>query len=134
LEDGRKRTKRKVKGRGGGKEKALRRVKGENLLDLRPKRTRKWRRGEKVTIVVPKARSMLGKHFCDAFGLKPTYTINLDEYGSAIWRMCDGTTTVREIGVRLKERFGDKVEPLYDRLGAFIQVLKNEDLIMFLKE
>ena len=108
-------------------------VKGENLLDLKPMRTRKWKRGERVTILVPKTKTVLGKHFCDALGIKPTYKVNLDEYGSAIWKMCDGKTTVREMGKRLKKEFGERIEPVYDRLGTFIRIMRNEELIKFLR-
>jgi hypothetical protein len=114
-------------------EEVVKKVRGQNLLDLKPMRTKKWRRGEKVTIVVPKARTVLGKHFIDALGMKQTYKINLDDYGSAIWKLCDGKTTVRDIGKTLKKEFGEKVEPLYDRLSAFIGILRNENLIEFVK-
>ena len=108
-------------------------IKGENLLDLKPMRSRKWRRGDRVTIVVPKTRTMFGKHFCDALGIKPTYKVNLDELGSAIWKMCDGKTTVRDIGKNLKKEFGERIEPVYDRLGTFIRIMRNEELIKFVK-
>lgn len=102
-----------------------------NLLDLRPRRTKRWKRGDKVTILVPKARSTLGRHFVDALGLKKSYKVNLDEFGSEVWKLCDGKRTVKEIGVELKKRFGDKVEPLYDRLGVFMNMMIREDLIRF---
>ena len=104
----------------------------DNMLDLVPKRTMKWKRGDKVSIVVPKVRTLIGKHFCDAFGIKPTYRVKLDEYGSAVWNLCDGKRTVREIGDCLKERFGKKIEPVYERLAFFIGVLKREELIKFI--
>jgi len=103
-----------------------------NLLDLKPKRTVKWKRGEKVTIIVPKARNIIGKHFCDALGIKPTYNIHLDEFGSAVWNLCDGKRTIKEIADELKLKFGKTVEPLYGRLAEFIRILKNEGLIKFI--
>jgi hypothetical protein len=102
-----------------------------NILDLVPKKTMKWKRGDKVSIVVPRARNILGKHFIDALGLKATYKIKLDEYGSAVWKLCDGKRTVVQIGDELEKRFGKKVEPLYERLAVFIGVLKREGLIDF---
>lgn len=120
-----------MKGKG---RKGKRRGKEVNLLDLRPKRTKKWRRGDKVSIAVPRARTIVGKHFCDALGIERTYRINLDDYGSAVWNLCDGMRTVREIGEGLRDRFGEKVEPLYERLGKFIAILKNNDLIRFAED
>ena len=52
------------------------------------------------------------------------FNVNLDQYGTAVWRLFDGKLTVREIGEILKTRFGDTVEPLYARLAAFLKILK----------
>jgi hypothetical protein len=101
------------------------------MLDLIPKRTMKWKRGDKVSIVVPKARNIIGKHFIDALGLKPTYRVNLDEYGSAVWNLCDGKRTVEQIGDELKKNYGKTVEPIYERLAVFVGILKREGLIVF---
>lgn len=102
-----------------------------NILDLVPKKTMKWKRGDKVSIIVPRARNIIGKHFLDALGLKKTYKINLDEYGSAVWKLCDGKRTVQDIGDELEKKYGKTVEPLYERLAVFIGVLKREGLIDF---
>ena len=61
----------------------------------------------------------------------PHYKIKLDDIGSFIWGLCDGRKTVKEIGGKLKEQFGDKVEPLYERLGAFFQNLEKNKFITF---
>ena len=101
------------------------------MLELVPKKTMKWKRGDKVSIVVPRARNIIGKHFIDALGLKKTYKIKLDEYGSAVWKLCDGKRTVDQIGDELKKKYGKTVEPLYERLVIFIGILKREGLIDF---
>ena len=59
------------------------------------------------------------------------YKIRLDDIGSFIWDLCDGRKTVQEIGEQLKDKFGDKVEPLYERLGAFFQNLEKNKFITF---
>ena len=61
----------------------------------------------------------------------PHYKIKLDDIGSFIWGLCDGKKTVKEISGKLKEKFGDKVEPLYERLGAFFQNLEKNKFITF---
>jgi hypothetical protein len=129
-----KKTKKKVKRKKKEAErKEVKRMRGENLLDLIPIKTKKWRRGKKVSIVVHRAKTVFGRHFCDAVGISKTYKINLDDYGSAVWLLCDGKNTIRDIGKNLKERFGEKVEPLYDRLSTFIMIMKNEELIKFVR-
>ncbi len=57
--------------------------------------------------------------------------VELDEYGVFVWELCDGSRTVKEIGKKLKERFGDSVEPLYERLVTFLLELYKRNLISF---
>jgi len=57
--------------------------------------------------------------------------VELDEIGAYTWELCDGRRTVREIGQALKARFGDDVEPLYERLAAFLFELLRRNLIGF---
>ena len=108
--------------------------KGRNLLDLVPVRKCKWSRQEKnkdnVRILKPRFDSKLGKRIGRKFNIKETYNINLDEYGTAVWRLMDGKQTVREIGEILKTQFGDSVEPLYPRLAAFLKILESNNVMI----
>jgi hypothetical protein len=61
----------------------------------------------------------------------PHYKIKLDDIGSFIWELCDGQKKVEEIAGSLKEKFGEKVEPLYERLGTFFQSLEKNKFIKF---
>ncbi len=46
--------------------------------------------------------------------------ITLDEISSVVFTQIDGIKTVKEIGESLELKFGDKVNPLYERLLVFI--------------
>lgn len=46
--------------------------------------------------------------------------IAFDEISSAVFMQIDGIKTVKEIGKNLEERFGEKVNPLYERLLIFL--------------
>jgi len=70
------------------------------------------------------------KHILPRFK-SPHYKIQLDDIGSLIWSLCDGRKTVKEISRKLREKFGDKVEPLYERLGTFFQNLEKNKFITF---
>ena len=48
----------------------------------------------------------------------------LDAYGSFVFKNLDGKTSVEELGNRLREHFGDQIEPVYDRLVAYLQYLE----------
>ena len=57
--------------------------------------------------------------------------IALDEFGSFVWEQMDGKKTIYEIGTLVKERFGDKAEPLYERLSQYIKILHNNHFIVY---
>lgn len=46
--------------------------------------------------------------------------ITLDEISSEVFTQIDGIKTVKEIGECLEVKFGDKVNPLYERLLVFL--------------
>lgn len=45
---------------------------------------------------------------------------SLDEYGSCVFLQIDGKKTVKDIGENLEVKYGDKVQPLYERLLLFL--------------
>ncbi|MBE6730033.1 MAG: PqqD family protein [Ruminococcaceae bacterium] len=66
------------------------------------------------------------------FFAKPKISfVHLDENGSFIWPLIDGKTDIIEIGKAVKEHFGDKAEPLYERLAKFFEILKSYNFISF---
>jgi hypothetical protein len=106
-----------------------------NLLDMIPVRNCKWTRQKddktRVRILKPRFKSQLGARFGKKLSVKESINVNLDDYGTAVWRIIDGKQTVREIADILKTQFGDEVEPLYPRLGEFIRILESNDFITF---
>lgn len=125
-----------------------RRPKGQNILDLVPVRSPDFRfrilerpaREAKprepgaagtVSISVPRFSGSLGQHICRIVRLNPEFNLNLDSYGSFVWLLIDGKTTVRELGVQLREEYGEKVEPLYGRLAVFLSLLERNRLLAY---
>lgn len=51
--------------------------------------------------------------------------IHLDETGSFIWPLIDGETDIADLGKQLKGHFGEKAEPLYERLSNYIKILES---------
>lgn len=49
--------------------------------------------------------------------------VELDDIGSATWQLIDGERTVFDIGEKLKEKYEDKCEPVYDRLIMYLRYL-----------
>lgn len=46
--------------------------------------------------------------------------ITFDEISSTVFLLIDGEKTVKEIGEKLEDKFGEKVYPIYERLLVFL--------------
>lgn len=55
--------------------------------------------------------------------------IHLDEIGSFVWPLLDGNKNIIELGDLVRERFGDKANPLYERLAKYFQILESYQFI-----
>lgn len=105
-----------------------------NLLDLIPKRLIEYEAGEDsiVTLLAPRFKSGILRKWLQPRLKRPLLKVKLDEIGSAAWLLCDGKRSVKEIAQPLRERFQDKIEPCYDRLGAFLGQLEGAHFICYL--
>ena len=104
-----------------------------NLLNLVPVRNIEWERNEDGLVVLLKPKfkhPFLMKHLLPRMK-KPHYKIRLDDVGTFIWELIDGSLTVRELAKSLKDKFGETVEPLYDRLAPFLQSLERNRFIYY---
>lgn len=63
------------------------------------------------------------------FGMPKVSSIQLDAYGSYIWEQIDGKRDVLALACLMKERFGQKAEPLYERLIRFLETLRENKYI-----
>ena len=61
----------------------------------------------------------------------PHFKVQLDEFGSFVWKQCDGEKTVEQIGQELKNKFQGDIDPVYERLAVFIQSLARYKFIEF---
>lgn len=105
-----------------------------NLLELRPERQREWERDPQTglaVILIPKFEGKLLGKLLQPRLKDPFYKVNLDEYGTAVWECCDGATPVAAIASTLQQRFGEKIEPLTERLSLFVQQLEQKKLVRF---
>lgn len=60
--------------------------------------------------------------------------IHLDEMGNFIWPVIDGKHSVYEIAVLVKDEFGEKAEPLYNRLVQYIKTLESYGFIKIINK
>ena len=108
--------------------------KKENYLDFIPvvNGQNTWDRGEDGVVTI----HMVNRGFYNTLAQKLFHTprvshIKLDEYGSFLWMRIDGVKTVGQLALELKEAYGEKAEPLYDRLVKYMQILRNNRFILF---
>lgn len=104
----------------------------DNILkELYPIRNCEFEKNENGLVVVfyknPKP-SFIEKIFFKKLINKP-YKIDLDEIGSYIYEICDGKFNTNEIVQKCKEHFGEKVEPVEERVIKFIEMLNKNKLI-----
>jgi len=103
----------------------------ENLLIFKPRRIVQWEEQEdgRIVLLIPKFKNrLLVKYLLPRMKSK-NFKIRLDEFGSLVWRYLDGSHTVMQIGELLHNEFGEKVEPVYDRLGLFVNMLSHRKFI-----
>lgn len=102
-----------------------------NLYDLKPEQAHPFEElGDgKVDVLLPRyGDNMVGRLLKRIFSNRPV-RVHLDDVGASVWRLCDGQRTVHEIGESLHERFGERIEPVYDRLETFLTQMKRSGLI-----
>jgi hypothetical protein len=107
-----------------------------NLWELIPVRKFDFEKSESelVTILIPKfTNKFLVQHLMPRLKY-PFIKIKLDEIGSAVWLEIDGKKKVGEIAEILEQKFGDKIQPIEDRLSKFFTQLKLHRFIDFKKE
>lgn len=104
----------------------------ENYLDKIPthKDGLNWTTNENGEITLEVENRGVANKLAQLILKKPKVSyIHLDEMGNFIWPLIDGKTNVYKLGKLVKEDFGDKAEPLYDRLAQYFQILENYGFI-----
>ena len=106
-----------------------------NLLDCTPVREPdlKWTEDENGIITLHRTHTTFTDRLAHKITKKPLRQshITLEEFGSFLWKIMDGRTTLRDLADQLKEEFGESIEPLYPRLEKYMVVLKNNKLIFW---
>lgn len=104
----------------------------QNFLDLIPVRNEKFKwitlENDIVQIQIER-NSLLDRLVRPIFKTPKVMKIDLDAYGSFIWKQIDGVQSMESIAKALLETYGDEINPLYERLGKYINILRNNQFI-----
>lgn len=108
-------------------------LKGANYLELTPLRLHKEEVSEEnlVTVLIPKFQNRFAVRFIVPKLKSDMFKLKLDELGSAVWLSLDGKNTVDQIAKQLLIKFGDKIEPVNERITKFLTGLYEQRLITF---
>ena len=104
----------------------------ENYLERRPMRPEgiEWTTDEKGIITLDIENKGFFNRVAQKFFKKPKVShIHLDEMGSFVWPLLDGEKDIVALGVLVKEHFGEKAEPLYERLAKYFQILDSYSFV-----
>jgi hypothetical protein len=100
----------------------------ENYLERIPKRNEsiKWNLDENNRVTLEVENKGFFNKIAQKFFKKPKVSyVHLDENGSFLWQHLDGEKSILDLGVLVKEHFGEKAEPLYERLCKYFQILES---------
>ncbi len=105
----------------------------ENYLEKIPARPDfKWTLDEEGIVTFEIENTGFFNTIAQKFFKRPRISyIHLDEYGSFIWQIIDGEKNIIELGEEVKNHFGDKADPLYERLAKFFQILDSYGYIIW---
>lgn len=108
--------------------------KQQNYLDFIPvvNPQNSWTQDEQGIVTIDMVHRGLYARIAQKFFHTPRVShIKLDEYGSFLWKEINGTQTVGDLAKKMNAQFGEKAEPLYDRLVKYMQILHNNRFILF---
>jgi hypothetical protein len=109
-------------------------IKDENYLEKKPicKNGLNWSKDENGNVTLEMENKGVANRIMQKLIKKPkTSYIHLDEMGSFIWPLMDGEKDILEIGKFVEEHFGEKANPLYERLSQYFKTLEKYNFIEY---
>ena len=119
--------------RGREQQRKEKELEGVNLLGLAPRRVAEWEEADGTIVLLRPQPSSTGlRGALDRFFHKMSASrIRLDEVGGFAWLHFDGQRTVGGVGELMREEFGEKVEPVEERLGQFVLIMRKEGFLIY---
>jgi hypothetical protein len=108
-------------------------LKNINYLDITPYRKHKEEIDENglVTVLIPKFKRTFANDILSRIGKPHHVRIKLDEFGSEAWLQLNGRQNVSAISKKLVLKFGEKIQPVEERLTKFLTNLYLQGFISF---
>ena len=109
-------------------------IKEENYLEKKPicKNGLNWSKDENGNVTLEMENKGVANRIMQKLIKKPKISyIHLDEMGSFVWPLMDGEKDILEIGKFVEEHFGEKANPLYERLSQYFKTLEKYNFIEY---
>jgi hypothetical protein len=108
-------------------------LKNANYLNLTPYRIHSEEVDDTglVTVLIPKFKRKIANDILKLTGKPPEIHIKLDEFGSEAWLQLNGSQNVSAIAKKLILKFGEKIQPVEERLTKFLTNLYLQGFISF---
>ena len=104
----------------------------ENYLLRIPSRpdTLLWEKDDNGMVTLKIENNGWANRIAQKLFFRPRYSqVHLDRFGSFIWLAMDGKKDITAIGRAVEETFGEEVNPLYERLARYFQILDSYHFI-----
>ena len=104
----------------------------ENFLQKIPAHNQqiRWSQDDNGIVTIEMQNRGIANRIAQLLIKKPKVSyIHLEEFGSFVWLQIDGKRDITAIGELIRERFGEKAEPLYERLAQYIKTLQANQFI-----
>ena len=105
----------------------------ENYLERIPVRADiKWSADEEGKVTLEIENKGFFNRIAQKLFKKPKISyVHLDETGSFVWPLIDGETNIIEIGKKVEAEFGEKANPLYERLATYFRILESYNFVIW---
>ncbi len=107
--------------------------KDANYLEFVPmiKENLQWNREDDGSVILVREHKGISSRIAQKVFRMPKETkVHLDEFGNFIWPLIDGRRSIYDIALLVKEEYGEKAEPLYERLCQYFKILEEEEFVV----
>jgi len=108
------------------------RKKKENFLHIVPEKSENVELLEdadgKTSLIIHRT-GKIERIFIYLFNQPDRVTLELDDLGKRALELIDGKRRVDEIASVIQKEFGEKAEPLYERLAGFMKILMTNKIV-----
>lgn len=96
-----------------------------NILELTPFRIYSHETVDngKVSVLIPRFHNKIVAKIFNSRVRDPFVRVKFDEFGSGVWLEIDGQKNVYSISQNLLKQYGERIQPVFERVSKFLNQL-----------